>query len=789
MQKTTLWAAAALLLFLTGCGASRTTPTCDPCVEGLVCDPVSRRCVTPVGPDAGTACTGDAQCEGATPRCLVEQQRCVGCLTSADCAAGSCDPLTNECVPLSDACQAVRTQLDLSTGRATVRGDTSRAADDTRLSCALPGSPGADVVYSLVVPSVQRLVATVVADPGSGFHPVLALRSACESPDSEAGLGCSYAAAGAFEASLTVEALSPGTYYLWVDGEGPESGPFTLDVRLEASAKVDRCDATMELRPGAAPIDVVGDTSSLHDDGKGTCGGDGAPDAVYALRLDAPRRVRLEALGTGGFRPTVYLRSICADATPAAEEGCAEPNANTGAAVLEVGRLEAGTWFVFVDGSTATPAGRYRLRISTADPVPPPTNDSCAAPAPLPVPPGGLGRIVATGDTTAAANDALGCGGTGPDLVYNLTLTEARHVAVRVTPFAGTAFQPVVTLRKPGKCTSEQTADQLGCVVAAQPGLPAVATFPRVPPGAWSLWVDGAVSTAGPFDLSVELTLPPVAPPNDTCSAPAPISLGSGPVTVTGSTLGALDDQASCEYDRAPDVVYALQVPARQSVGIDVRAVPGSMLKPVVALRADGVCAASVLLPFLACGFSDAQVPDRSVLLLPDVPPGQYFLWVDGDYGTQGPFTLRLTPGPALTAAPSNDSCSGSIVPVLTAGVPMVGDTRAARHDATGVCGLPDGANGEYGPDVAFTFTLAAQRAFSVTVTPDAVDGALMRPVVYVRGPATGCSAFGTARGCQAATGFGQSVTLPLPNLSPGTYTVWVDGAGVSSGKFSVTLQ
>ena len=51
------------------------------------------------------------------------------------------------------------------------------------------------------------------------------------------------------------------------------------------------------------------------------------------------------------------------------------------------------------------------------------------------------------------------------------------------------------------------------------------------------------------------------------------------------------------------------------------------------------------------------------------------------------------------------------------------------------------------------------------------------------------CNGGGANKGCQIAQSYGGATTLSLANLAAGTYYVWVDGAGLSSGKFTIRWQ
>jgi hypothetical protein len=179
-------------------------------------------------------------------------------------------------------------------------------------------------------------------------------------------------------------------------------------------------------------------------------------------------------------------------------------------------------------------------------------------------------------------------------------------------------------------------------------------------------------------------------------------------------------------------------------------------------------------------------------MTLPSVPAGQYALWVEGDGATQGDFTLRVTSAMPV-ATPTNDFCGQTTMPpTLSPASGQAGDTRGASNDDQGGCGFDYGENGEDAPDVVYHLVVSTMQTLTVSVTPDATTGTLFRPLVYVRAPnqcASTVTTTPTPLGCQVAPDFGQSASVTLNNLAPGTYNVWVDGAGLSSGGFTIKIQ
>lgn len=787
-RKPTLLLFIFLSVAFAACNGARTQVLCGgTCASGLVCDTASGTCIAPPPVDGG--CSSKDSCVAPTGLCAPDG-RCVACLGNSDCPQGSCDMRAGQCVAAAaESCGALSSFIDVGGGALRLRGSTDKASNDAQLGCAIPGSTGPDVVFGLRLAARRRLTATVrPLDSMSGFQPVLSVRGTCASQAAE--IACGFTMPGADRATLVTE-LNAGSFFVWVDSETDTGGEFELELSFDDAPDIDSCTAPSVLR-GADTIDVSGETLGLADDVAASCGGMGAPDAVYRLTLDQPRRARLEVVGLSGFKPTLSVRRACTEA--ASEIACALAM-NSSTSVIELPSLQPGDYSVLVDGPpSGTLSGRFRLRITLSEPVPPPTNDTCASALEL-LPPGGSGTLTVQGDTTLAKNDALGCDGTGPELVYTLQLPAPARVRAQVTPLAGSRLQPAMYFRRETQCESQVAREQLFCVAAGQGGFPSLLEVPRLEAGRWFLFVDGKARTSGAFDLSLELSPPPPPPPNDSCSMPTVLPVASGAVFLPNeTTVGATPSASTCvDTPGTPDVAYTFTLASRQSVSFDARALPGSKLLPVLTLKPSGACTLTALLPLNSCGFSDLQVPDRAVAVVPALAAGTYTLWVSGDLATQGPFSLRLSTGPALSPPP-NDACNstGGLI-ALNVGGTATGDTRAAGNTTEGRCGFPLGANGELGGDVAYTFQIAAPTpSLSITVQPDAVAGTLMRPVIYVRGGAAlnnACTYGGPNLGCQSAPDFGAPATLTLTNVQPGTYTLWVDGAGLSAGSFSLSIR
>ncbi len=238
-----------------------------------------------------------------------------------------------------------------------------------------------------------------------------------------------------------------------------------------------------------------------------------------------------------------------------------------------------------------------------------------------------------TGDTRDAGNDNTGtqssCEVQGPDRVYRFNVGEES-----VGEFTMTAGYPAaVVLHGPSNTCA--TAPRLGCL-----GTPAM--FPinipvglagvRLAPGAYWLWADGPVG-GGPYTLRAELQ-PKLDGAGEDCSAPIPLTFTGNTATVTGSTVGRINDTRSmgCAGGRG-DVVYSFSVPTAGPVTAQVTTT-NNRFEPVVYFRS-------------SCAGPDIACRDGTQALSATLDAGTYFVWVDGRYdanmATDGEFTLTVT--------------------------------------------------------------------------------------------------------------------------------------------------
>jgi hypothetical protein len=234
-------------------------------------------------------------------------------------------------------------------GNEKVSGDTFFAKDDVSGSCGGSGAP--DVVYRLELARRSRVSARF--DDEESRH-VLHLARRCG--DRGAELAC---------ATHLDESLAAGVYFLAVDGLGADGfGRFDLDVRVrDIGSQEAACKNPPHLTLGQR---VSATTSGAGDRFATSCGGkddtQASLDRVYKLVLAARARVRLE-LTTPTWDGVLALRRSCADAgasARASEIACNNDADGPSKSRIDT-TLEAGTYFVVVDGHGPASEGAFTL--------------------------------------------------------------------------------------------------------------------------------------------------------------------------------------------------------------------------------------------------------------------------------------------------------------------------------------------------------------------------------------------------------------------------------------------
>ena len=248
-----------------------------------------------------------------------------------------------------DACADALT-LPSSTSRGE-SGDTFLARDDFAGKCG--GAGAADVVYKVEIPRRSRASARFTRQEGR--HVFILMRT-CGDRTTELSCG-----------SAIDELVSPGTYYLAVDGARADAlGKFAFDFRVrEVATQETACRGAPVLVEGQA---ITSTTASAGDKFTTSCGGredtQSSPDKLYRMVLTKRTHVRV-TLTTPTWDGVLAIRKSCLEPQGTAGARAAEAACNNDAEDTHHARvdttLDPGTYFVQVDGHSGGNEGAFTL--------------------------------------------------------------------------------------------------------------------------------------------------------------------------------------------------------------------------------------------------------------------------------------------------------------------------------------------------------------------------------------------------------------------------------------------
>jgi len=247
------------------------------------------------------------------------------------------------------------------------------------------------------------------------------------------------------------------------------------------------------------------------------------------------------------------------------------------------------------------------------------------------------------------------------------------------------------------------------------------------------------------------------------------------------------DPSPTCNFQASQtgkDVVFSYTLTVASDVDITATSAGNA---PVIYVRKPGQCTSTSAANELGCNDSFGAAPTR--LTLYGQQPGTYFLWVDSDFQSSGPFSLsvQLTPS---QPSPMNDSCATPQLLTFNATnlATATGDTSGANNsnapnDPSPSCSV--GAR-QSGLDVAYQFTTAALQDVVISVARSGTMSTLA-PVIYLR-PQTQCASGAVVKQlCATGATFVNNRLLRLP---AGTYVLWVDSnSQAQRGAFDLSVQ
>jgi hypothetical protein len=496
-------------------------------------------------------------------------------------------------------------------------GNTRRGEAENAGGCA--SSDSNELVYKLEVTRRQRI--SIEVDPQ--FDSVLYVRKD-ECGETESEIACNDdATAGAGKrgpssrGSRIDEVLEPGTYFVFVDGYGAETGTFRMNVQIADVPTL--ADACRQLRPlGSAKI--ASTLTGSFDHAHASCGADAkGPDALHRFDLAARARVRITE-HSADFTPALHLRKQCADEH--SEVACADSGVKADEATW-AGVLDAGSYVLFADSADKDARGRFTLETEMAPEAGTGVRgDTCGDAQTL-----GLNERAVEGDTFLARDDLGGkCGGQGaPDVVYRFDLSRRSRVTAHFNEQEST--HTFLMLRNCADRTSE---------LACGPFIDEM-----LPPGVYYLAVDGAAADAlGRFTFA--FLARDVSAQENACRAPQTLVDGQ---TVTGTTTNGGDKfSTSCagreDMQASADRVYKVTLATRSRVKLLLTTPTWDGVLAIRKSCMDPPRATTARTNEAACNndFQDSRHAKIEVTL----DAGTYFVVVDGHQAkNEGAYTLE----------------------------------------------------------------------------------------------------------------------------------------------------
>lgn len=364
-------------------------------------------------------CTTDAECVlGTIPGRCEENGFCsfpdVVCSSGGRYGDHAPSGIRNTCVtePANDACIS---PSELALGVPT-QGELRGAQATGLLSCS-PQSTG-DVFYELTLAECSDVM---LRAEGAGGNVGVAMFADCATE-----LGCADAHQTSAAELLTIPGVPAGTYQVAVDG-------VFFDREFTIAADVGPVPTNDTFATAGILVSGVHSLSRARDDHT-FAGRTGGRDLYYALPLlhnDTAFRwvLDIDLRGHAATDFAVYVLDASEQIVASA----------VGQTTIRFQDLPSGNYVLAVDGPVDGYCSGFDLGVV---PRAVEAGDRCTSARSI------LPNAVVIGDTRDATHDYVGsCGGSGSDLVYELTIPSRTHLGVVVTELAG-GFTPFVYVRR-----------------------------------------------------------------------------------------------------------------------------------------------------------------------------------------------------------------------------------------------------------------------------------------------------------------------------------------------------
>jgi hypothetical protein len=244
-----------------------------------------------------------------------------------------------------------------------VRESTRGGSNSFTATCG-GGAQGPDHVHRLELERASRVRIRQQAEYDGSLY----LRAQCEDASSERACNDDFQSSGR---SLVSARLERGTYYVFSDSYSREqSGDYVLALeRIDEPPARDAPTLCAQATPaqstrGTHELDTLYGSASF----TGSCGGEGAPEFILPLHVDAPTTL-FAALEDPELNAVIYVRRNCSDATselachvaPRIDRPPSERELSSPGLVVP---LERGDYTLFVDGFQPNDIGAATLRIA-----------------------------------------------------------------------------------------------------------------------------------------------------------------------------------------------------------------------------------------------------------------------------------------------------------------------------------------------------------------------------------------------------------------------------------------
>ena len=468
-------------------------------------------------------------------------------------------------------------------------------------------------------------------------------------------------------------------------------------------------------------------------------------NVVAAITVPAGPNVDLEMwASTQGSPVAVAIESSCGD--PTTELACGAGGPTGGYDVrARAYDVAPGTYFAIV---TTQYAGPVNLEVDLLAPTPAATDVDCGSA--IPIQPGTPVAVSIVNPPTDLPTACLSAAG---ELTYSFTLTQPQDVNVYASATKGSGT-PVLGLRDPG-CTA--ATDELEC--GSSP------LFERSLPAGTYVVTLGATA---PIDanLTVSLSAPTAAPPDQTCASPPSIGLNQSIPIDLSSHENAIKD--GC-LSSGPDAAYDLSVPSASDV--------------LLVLRLPDVETGAVSLDTPSCNTSSSlgctvySTPVR--LDKRNVPAGDYRAVIADQLGLQGTLDalVRPTVAPTILASGSADTCATAVD--ASSGGFFTGDTSTTSANYEQPCDAP--GNPMSAPDQVLSMNLAQPQRVVLDM-----EGSTYTTLLDVE---QGPSCPGTPVPSACYVGFGPQRSFLDLELQAGQYWIIIDGYSGQKGPWNLDVR